>query len=51
MKNGRAMVFGQVYTNTAVNSITLADQGADGPGGGTLRLTVKVDTGNVEVTR
>jgi hypothetical protein len=30
---------------------TLSDQGPDGVGGGTLKLDLQMDTGNVEVSR
>jgi phage shock protein PspC (stress-responsive transcriptional regulator) len=47
---GRAMVLGHEWDgNNTVQQVT--DQGPDGPGGGTLRLTVQMQAGNVEVTR
>ena len=51
MQNGTATVFASDYDGQAVHSITATDQGADGAGGGTLRLTLQVDNGNVEVAR
>ncbi len=49
--NGQAAVFGNVYDGTAGNDRTLTDLGADGTGGGQLTLDLRLDTGNVEVTR
>jgi len=49
MDDGRAVLFGHEYTNT--DAINITDQGADGAGGGTLRLNVQLKTGNVEVLR
>jgi phage shock protein PspC (stress-responsive transcriptional regulator) len=49
---GRAMLFGQEFTgdrNDTTKSVT--DLGSDGTGGGTLKLDMQMDTGNVEVLR
>ncbi|MFI5492653.1 PspC domain-containing protein [Actinoplanes sp. NPDC051859] len=50
MNDGRALLYGQEKTgNLDVQGVT--DLGADGKGGGNVRLTIQMDTGNVEVTR
>ena len=50
MNDGRALLYGRELTgNLDVQAVT--DLGSDGQGGGTLRLTVEMNTGNVEVTR
>jgi hypothetical protein len=49
---GRALIFGKEFTgdrNDTTQSIT--DLGSDGTGGGTLKLNLQMDTGNVEVLR
>jgi len=51
MKNGRAVVLGKEYDNQSIDGQTVTDLGADGAGGGTLRLDLELDTGNLEVTR
>ena len=48
--DGRAMLFGREY-NGQTGAQTITDLGADGAGGGTLRLNVDMEAGNVEVTR
>jgi hypothetical protein len=47
---GDAQVFDR-STSGLGQSITVADNGEDGVGGGTLRLTIHVNTGQVEVSR
>ncbi|MEV4618748.1 PspC domain-containing protein [Asanoa sp. NPDC049573] len=47
---GDAQVFDR-STGGFGQSITVADNGDDGAGGGTLRLTISVNTGHVEVSR
>jgi phage shock protein PspC (stress-responsive transcriptional regulator) len=51
MDNGRAVVFGHDYNGSEVDSMNFTDAGTDGTGGGTLRLTIQVKAGNVEVSR
>ena len=51
VENGRAVAFGQEYAGEDTRSINITDLGADGTGGGTLRLTIQVKAGNVEVSR
>jgi hypothetical protein len=49
---GRAQVFGREWTGNNIGAQTVTDAGADGAGsGGTLRLTIDMNAGNVEVTR
>ncbi|MEV6343452.1 PspC domain-containing protein [Actinoplanes sp. NPDC051851] len=49
---GRAELFGEEYNSTRdQRSHEVTDLGSDGAGGGSLRLDLKLDTGNVEVTR
>ena len=47
---GDAQVFDR-STSGLGQSLTVADNGEDGVGGGTLRLTIHVNTGQVEVSR
>ncbi|GIE96021.1 PspC domain-containing protein [Paractinoplanes rishiriensis] len=51
LQNGRAMVFGKEFESGEAISESLSDQGLDGAGGGTLKLNLQMDTGNVEVIR
>jgi hypothetical protein len=51
LENGRAAILGKRFDGREIDGESVADQGADGPGGGTLRLDVQMDTGNVEVIR
>ncbi|MEH0973052.1 PspC domain-containing protein [Micromonospora sp. CPCC 205546] len=48
---GDAVVFGKRSGGLAGELRETTDLGADGPGGGTLRLYVHVNAGNLEVTR
>lgn len=48
---GRAQIFGRDFSGNDVGTQSVTDTGADGPGGGTLRLTISMNAGNVEVTR
>ncbi|WP_233413917.1 PspC domain-containing protein [Nucisporomicrobium flavum] len=50
MNDGRALLYGRELTGN-LNVQAVSDLGPDGEGGGTLRLTVEMNTGNVEVTR
>ncbi|UQU64078.1 PspC domain-containing protein [Couchioplanes caeruleus] len=50
MNDGRALLYGRELTGN-LNVQAVSDLGQDGEGGGTLRLTVEMNTGNVEVTR
>jgi hypothetical protein len=50
MDNGRAIILGQEQDDHNVGT-TVTDPGPDGPGGGTLKLDLQMDTGNLEVTR
>ncbi|MDI1460337.1 PspC domain-containing protein [Catellatospora sp. KI3] len=47
---GNANVFGRELNGAGVTD-TQSDFGADGPGGGTLRIDLDVNAGNAEVTR
>jgi hypothetical protein len=51
MDGGRANVFGKESDGKDVSSQDVTDLGADGAGGGSLHLSVQMNTGNVEVTR
>ncbi|WP_329014673.1 PspC domain-containing protein [Micromonospora rifamycinica] len=51
VKAGEATVFGRRTAGLEGRARQLTDLGQDGPGGGTLRLTVQVNAGNLEVTR
>ena len=51
LDTGRAMIFGKEYDGGRVDGETLTDLGSDGTGGGTLKLDLQMDTGNVEVIR
>jgi phage shock protein PspC (stress-responsive transcriptional regulator) len=48
---GRAVIFGKEYDGRSVDSQSVTDLGTDGAGGGTLKLDLQLDTGNVEVIR
>jgi hypothetical protein len=48
---GRAQVFGREWNGEDVGSQQVTDLGADGAGGGNLRLAIEMNAGNVEVTR
>ncbi|GIF72971.1 PspC domain-containing protein [Asanoa siamensis] len=47
---GDAQIFDRSFSGLA-QSLTVEDNGPDGVGGGTLRLTIQVNTGRVEVSR
>jgi len=54
MSDGRAMVFGQELSGSDIGAQEYSNNGADGEGAdgaGKLRLTIEMNTGNVEVTR
>ena len=51
LHNGRVMIFGREYDGRAMENQTVTDLGTDGAGGGTLKLDVEMDMGNVEVIR
>jgi hypothetical protein len=51
VNNGRAQVFGREWNGQDVGSQQVTDLGADGAGGGNLRLAIEMNAGNVEVTR
>ncbi|MEU4239386.1 PspC domain-containing protein [Actinoplanes sp. NPDC026619] len=49
---GRAVLFGHEFTGDRNDTTqTVTDLGSDGTGGGTLKLDLQMDTGNVEVLR
>lgn len=48
---GDAVVFGKHSGGLAGELVETTDLGPDGPGGGTLRLYIHVNAGNLEVTR
>jgi hypothetical protein len=51
MSDGRAMVFGREWNGQDLSARELTDLGRDGAGGGTLKLIVEMNAGNVEVSR
>ncbi|MGV9979153.1 PspC domain-containing protein [Micromonospora wenchangensis] len=51
VKAGEATVFGRRSAGFEGQARQVTDLGPDGAGGGTLRLTVQVNAGNLEVTR
>ena len=51
LKNGRAMILGKELNDHDVDGTTVTDLGTDGAGGGTLKLDLQMDTGNLEVSR
>jgi phage shock protein PspC (stress-responsive transcriptional regulator) len=51
MGDGRAVVFGRELNGTEIGAQEYSDLGADGAGGGSLKLIVEMNTGNVEVIR
>jgi phage shock protein PspC (stress-responsive transcriptional regulator) len=51
MDGGRARIFGHEWDGKALGSQELTDTGPDGTGGGSLRLTIELNTGDLEVTR
>jgi hypothetical protein len=48
---GRAQILGRDFRGDEIGTQRVTDEGADGPGGGTLQLNIKMNAGNVEVTR
>jgi phage shock protein PspC (stress-responsive transcriptional regulator) len=48
---GDAKVLGQNWNGLGLDPKTVEDTGADGPGGGKLHLSAKVNLGSLEVTR
>jgi phage shock protein PspC (stress-responsive transcriptional regulator) len=48
---GDAKIFGTQWSGLRVPARKVPDLGADGPGGGELRLNIRVNAGNVEVHR
>ncbi|BFU46989.1 hypothetical protein KRMM14A1004_52260 [Krasilnikovia sp. MM14-A1004] len=51
LDTGRAFVFGREWDGDNLAQQQVVDLGPDGAGGGTLKLTIKMNAGNVEVTR
>jgi len=51
MDGGRALIFGRQWEGQDLGSQEVTDLGPDGAGGGSLRLNIEMNTGNVEVTR
>jgi hypothetical protein len=51
LDTGRAMILGKEFDRRSVANETVTDLGSDGTGGGTLKLDLQMDTGNVEVLR
>jgi phage shock protein PspC (stress-responsive transcriptional regulator) len=51
LKNGRALILGHELNDHNVDGTTVSDLGTDGTGGGTLKLDLQMDTGNLEVIR
>jgi hypothetical protein len=48
---GNANVFGRQWSGLGQSAQTVVDVGADGPGGGDIRITASVDLGDLEVRR
>ena len=51
MDGGRARIFGHEWDGKALGSQEITDLGPDGAGGGSLRLNIELNTGDLEVTR
>ncbi|MEU7908716.1 PspC domain-containing protein [Actinoplanes sp. NPDC049118] len=51
MDGGRAQIFGRSWEGNDLSTQEITDLGADGAGGGKLRLNIEMNTGDVEVTR
>ncbi|MFF5291588.1 PspC domain-containing protein [Paractinoplanes globisporus] len=51
LDTGRGMILGKEFNDHTVGNQTVTDLGSDGAGGGTLKLNLQMDTGNVEVNR
>jgi len=51
MSDGRAMIFGREWNGQDLGPQTVTNEGVDGAGGGTMRLVVELNTGNLEVSR
>jgi len=51
MDNGRALILGKEFDSREVDGQSVTDLGKDGTGGGTLKLDLQLDTGNMEVIR
>jgi hypothetical protein len=51
VQNGRAVVFGREFNDREIDGQSPTDLGPDGAGGGTLKLDLQLDTGNLEVLR
>ncbi|MET8152619.1 PspC domain-containing protein [Actinoplanes sp. NPDC049668] len=51
MDGGRAEIFGRQWEGSDLQTQEVTDLGADGAGGGKLRLNIEMNTGDVEVAR
>ncbi|RZU52040.1 phage shock protein C (PspC) family protein [Krasilnikovia cinnamomea] len=51
LDTGRALVFGREWDGDNLPEQQVVDLGKDGAGGGTLKLNIRMNAGNVEVTR
>ncbi|WP_433724989.1 PspC domain-containing protein [Actinoplanes sp. CA-051413] len=51
MDGGRARIFGREWDGKELGSQEVTDLGSDGAGGGTLHLTIELNTGDLEVAR
>jgi phage shock protein PspC (stress-responsive transcriptional regulator) len=52
INGGRAVLFGKEFAGNRTDTTqSITDLGGDGTGGGTLKLDLQMDTGNVEVLR
>ncbi|MFG1990298.1 PspC domain-containing protein [Actinoplanes sp. NPDC048988] len=49
--NGRAEIFGKTFEGESLGHEDLTDLGPDGAGGGTLKLDLRLNAGNLEVYR
>jgi phage shock protein PspC (stress-responsive transcriptional regulator) len=51
MQRGRASLLGHEWSGKSIGTQEITDLGRDGAGGGTMHLTIQLNTGIVEVTR
>jgi xanthine/uracil/vitamin C permease (AzgA family) len=51
MDGGRARIFGREWEGNEIGTQELTDLGPDGAGGGSLRLNIQLNTGDLEVIR
>jgi phage shock protein PspC (stress-responsive transcriptional regulator) len=51
VRAGDAVVFGRNFSGVNVDTTRVSDDGVDGPGGGRLRINLRVNAGHAEVRR